>query len=207
MEHDPYYATSKKYTVVGVFTDNKNATAPPYFTEKGIPTFCLDVDDFYAPFGVRPKKDPDFKIREEYCKQVYEMIKDLDFDLILFSGFDLLITKSLIDPYPKQIINEHPADVRPQENGKPKYAGLHDKPVQLAIDAGEKVLYSSVIFVEGTEADTGAIVCVYDEEGVTVDTQQFTTTQHREQLKPFGGKSIQKALHMICDEEIAIGVE
>ncbi|WP_292470307.1 phosphoribosylglycinamide formyltransferase [Methanolobus sp.] len=93
--------------------------------------------------------DPsDYSDRQEYEKEMLEVLKDNDVNLLLLAGYMRLIGKDLISAYRNRIINIHPALL-------PSFKGLHAQ--QQAFDYGVKVSGCTVHFVD-EGMDTGPII-------------------------------------------------
>lgn len=114
-----------------------------------------DVDDAYALERARNHGindvfiDPsEFPNKQEYEKEMLEVLTDNEVDLILLAGYMRLIGKDLIAAYRNRIINIHPALL-------PSFKGLHAQ--QQAFDYGVKVSGCTVHFVD-EQMDTGPII-------------------------------------------------
>ncbi|WP_340819849.1 phosphoribosylglycinamide formyltransferase [Methanolobus sp. WCC4] len=114
-----------------------------------------DVEDAYALERARKHGitdvfvDPsDYSNKQEFEKEILEVLKDNDTDLILLAGYMRLVGKDLISAYRNRIINIHPALL-------PSFKGLHAQ--QQAFDYGVKVSGCTVHFVD-EGMDTGPII-------------------------------------------------
>lgn len=104
----------------------------------------------------------DFSNKQDYEKDILEVLKDNDVDLILLAGYMRIVGKDLIAAYRNRIINIHPALL-------PSFKGLHAQ--QQAFDYGVKVSGCTVHFVD-EGMDTGPIIiqkCVPVLDTDTVD--------------------------------------
>jgi phosphoribosylglycinamide formyltransferase 1 len=191
----------KNYEIVGLITDNKNASGIKFIEDKiGLATYVFDIKDFYKRHGHDSIKDQNLRIK--YFDEILPILKFMEPDLILLSGFMLKISTPFLNEFKNRIINVHPADLRIlDEDSKPKYRGLNV--VKKAIDEGEKLLYSTIHFVD-EEVDCGRIICV-SPEPVTVEPDK-SPDYHQELMKfSCDGHAYQKALQMICSGEVVIG--
>lgn len=162
-DHDPDF--EKTYTVVGGFTDNKDASGTNLFKK----TIAYDYGDWCA----RKKcKKSNMAMRDKYFEEVISMLPK-DIDLILLSGFMLKITEKFLKVYPNRIINVHPAKLDiVGDDKKPKYRGKDV--VKMAMDSGDKETFSTVHFVTG-DVDCGPVIAVSEglavKEGVSPEEQ------------------------------------
>jgi phosphoribosylglycinamide formyltransferase-1 len=126
-----------------------------YIKDARIAVVISDVGDAYALERARKHGitdvfiDPsDYASKHEYEKEMMEVLKDNDTDMILLAGYMRLIGKELIVAYRNRIINIHPALL-------PSFKGLHAQ--QQAFDYGVKVSGCTVHFVD-EGMDTGPII-------------------------------------------------
>ncbi|MDG6244531.1 MAG: phosphoribosylglycinamide formyltransferase [Methanolobus sp.] len=126
-----------------------------YIRDARIAVVISDVGDAYALERARKHGitdvyiDPsDYASKQEYEKEMMEVLKDNDTDLIILAGYMRLIGKELIVTYSNRIINIHPALL-------PSFKGLHAQ--QQAFDYGVKVSGCTVHFVD-EGMDTGPII-------------------------------------------------
>ena len=151
MEQDPNF--NKTYEIIGCFCDNKAA--------KGITMYenvtMVDYTDWRRQRKLRTNR----ATREIFFAEVVApIIADQHIDLMIMSGFMMLVPKTFLDIYPRRIINIHPADLGIiGEGGKRKYTGANA--VQLAMDAGERITSSTIHFAE-EEPDAGEIIWISD---------------------------------------------
>ncbi len=199
IENDPNY--SKNYEFVFALTDKKDAHGVSYFEEKEIP--CMEVG--IKQFNVRNSyfgkvRDIPNDIRRAYFTHIQHIIRQLEPDLILLSGFMLKIVAPLLGYCP--IINVHPADLRiKKEDGTPKYTG--GDAVTLAINAGETSTASTIHVVE-EKVDEGRII--YVSQPLLVQPE-VSVTEHQERMKTFcDGPAYREALAMICSGEFKFNV-
>ncbi len=126
-----------------------------YIGNARISVVISDVGDAYAlerahDHGITDVFiDPaDHSNRQEHEKEIMEVLKDNDVDLVLLAGYMRLIGKDLISSYRNRIINIHPSLL-------PSFKGLHAQ--QQAFDYGVKVSGCTVHFVD-EGMDTGPII-------------------------------------------------
>lgn len=110
------------------------------------------------PYAVYNKKEyADISVMYE---QIIQELKAVQTDYILLAGYLNILTKNIVDAFPKRIINIHPSLI-------PKYCGMGYygmKVHEAVIINGEKISGATVHFVD-EGADTGEIIA---QETVTV---------------------------------------
>jgi phosphoribosylglycinamide formyltransferase-1 len=190
-EKDENY--EKNYQIVCGISNKKDTKGEKFCKEKDIPFIELNTKHFCLRHGFNGKlKDMPTEIRENYFKEMLNLIKPFNPDIILLSGFMLEITEPLLSYCP--IINVHPADLRIiGKDGKPKYTG--DDAVSLAIEDGQQYTASTIHFVE-KEVDCGKIIWVSEplffEKGITIP-------EHQEKMKTMcDGPAYREALRILC---------
>ena len=94
---------------------------------------------------ISPKK---FKTKEEYEKEILRILKDRDVDLICLAGYMRIIGRTLLEAYPKKIINIHPSLL-------PAFKGAHA--IRDAFEYGVKVFGVTIHYVDET-LDGGEII-------------------------------------------------
>lgn len=125
--------------------------------ENSIPVVTYSYSHWCYQNNVHRK---DLSRRREYYDIVTSLINNYPPDLILCSGFMLLITDPLLSTYQNSIINVHPAPLSIlDEEGNRKYTGDHA--VQLMLDAGEIKVASTVHYMNA-QPDQGPIICQSD---------------------------------------------
>lgn len=122
-------------------------------------------------FVFRPK---DYAAREDYEREILQMLQEKQVDLIVLAGYMRLITSVLVSPYEGRMINIHPSLL-------PSFPGLNA--VEQALEHGVKVTGVTVHFVDGG-MDTGPIIAqapVPIREGETIEEleQRIHETEHR----------------------------
>ncbi|WP_406670696.1 phosphoribosylglycinamide formyltransferase [Methanolobus sp. ZRKC4] len=155
-----------------------------YIQNAAIKVVISDVEDTYALERARNHGisaifiDPsDFSNKQDYEKDILEVLKDNDVDLILLAGYMRIVGKNLIAAYRNRIINIHPALL-------PSFKGLHGQ--QQAFDYGVKISGCTVHFVD-EGMDTGPIIlqkCVPVLEGDTADSLSARILEQEHKILP-----------------------
>lgn len=195
MENDPEYG--KTYIFVGAFTNNHNASGVKYFNDKDMDVFYVDSKEFLKKHSVNKFDD---ELREEYFKEViYLMEMTDDPDLILFSGFMLIVSKVLLEQY--KILNVHPANLSIGDSvtGKRKYVGA--KAVKLAYADGVETMNSTAHYLhpDPNQIDAGEIVAISSPHEVNY---QITWQENQEIMKTTcDGPVLIRAMEIVCSDE------
>jgi phosphoribosylglycinamide formyltransferase-1 len=194
VENDPNYG--KRYVFVGAFCDRDGVTGITYCRDADIP-IPVDVIDYRAWIRRNNVSYNDLQARAVYFTQVLDLVRKYKPDIILCSGFMLVITSNFVAAYPNRILNVHPANLaKLGEDGKPVYAGTKDA-VQSAIAAGDKCTRST-IHVLTDDVDLGPAVTFSDWLAVAPDRDAKC---HQEAMKVHcDGPGYAAALAMICDD-------
>lgn len=97
--------------------------------------------------------DPKNKTRQEYDKELAELIKNKDVDLVCLIGYMRILSPEFVREFPRKIINVHPA-LMPKFSG-PGYFGanVHEE----VLKAGETESGCTFHFVD-EGVDTGEII-------------------------------------------------
>ena len=193
LDNDPNL--NVKYQFVGAFTDRKEAVGIELARHAGIPVEILDYREFIKE---RRAKFSDMIARREYFAQVIEKIAKWQPDILMQSGFMLIVTEPLLSQYKHRILNVHPADLTIlDEHGRRRYVGLDA--VTKAIQAGEKSTRSTIHLVT-EEADAGPIVLLSDPLPVEPGVDPKA---HQEKMKwACDGPAYQKTLELIVGGRI-----
>jgi phosphoribosylglycinamide formyltransferase-1 len=129
---------------VTICTDQTKSNAYYLSQYYGLNYFCLEG-------SVRSAEE-----REAYFQQLANYLHALKIDTLIYAGFMKISPSFFIDEFPG--INVHPADLTiKQENGKPRYVGMHA--IRDAIQGGEIYLASTAHVVD-TETDCGVPIMV-----------------------------------------------
>lgn len=193
LESDPNLGDD--YEIVGAFTDREDASGIELTRRAGIP---VEIFSFKRYLEARGAKRSDPETRQAYFTEVLQRIKPWEPDVLMLSGFMLIVTDPLLSAYRPRILNVHPADLRAVgERGRRKYVGMDA--VAQAIRAGEKSTRSTVHLVT-EEVDGGPILVVSDplevEPGVS-------PKEHQERMKwACDGPAVQRALRLIAEGRV-----
>lgn len=192
IENDPHY--TKTYSFAMGMTDNKDASGRSYLEDCGIP--CIPAD-FHAWRRDNDVSYGDTHSREEYFAIYDQFIKAYKADIILLSGFMLIITPPLLGAY--HILNVHPSGLHIlDENGKRKYTGADA--VTDAINAGETQTFSTIHLLN-EEVDGGPIVTISD----PLAYRGGSVADHQERMKTLcDGPAYATALKMITSGDYTL---
>ncbi len=198
LDHDPN--CSSKYQFVGSFCNVQSASGVLLAKEAGIPTEILDYQQFIRE---RKAKFSDPATRRAYFERVVKLIEPWKPDIIIHSGFMLIVTEPYLSHFKHRILNVHPADLSIlDEKGRRKYAGLHV--VEKAFEAGESATRSTIHLVtEGV--DEGPIVTI--SEPLAIEPG-ISPKAHQEKMKwACDGPAFQRALELIADGRVWIDLD
>jgi len=121
-----------------VISNRPQAPALERAKAKNIPSFCIEPRKFGSWPSCRPS----------YEKQVVEVLKAHEVELVVLAGYDRLVGPCILEAFPMRVINIHPALL-------PSFPGLHAQ--KMALDYGVKVAGATVFFVDPT-VDGGPII-------------------------------------------------
>jgi folate-dependent phosphoribosylglycinamide formyltransferase PurN len=198
LENDPNLG--EKYEIVGAFTDREDASGIELAKRAGIPVEIFSFKQYREARGAK-RSDPE--TRRAYFTEVVQHIETWEPDVLMLSGFMLIVTDPLLSVYRHRIVNVHPADLRVlDERGWRKYVGMDA--VAQAIRAGEKFTRSTVHLVT-EEVDGGPILAVSDpleiEPGVSPE-------EHQERMKwACDGPAYERALRLIAEGRVWVDGE
>jgi len=147
------------FEVVGIFSDNPNSKAVETAINENIPYKSIDIKEYYKNAGA-PLKDR--AIRAKYDAEAYELIRELNADIIILSGYVWAITDIIIDNY--LVINVHPGDLSVMKDGKRLLAGHNG--IQETFDANMDYICSASHIVNNN-IDAGPILVI--SEKIPVD--------------------------------------
>ena len=109
----------------------------------GVPLVLHSIRRFCAR-GRRPLSD--LAARGDYDRESAELVEVWRPDLILLSGYLLVLTRPMLEAYPNRLVNIHGSDLTALGPcGEPRYLGL--RAVEEAILAGEKETRATAHFV------------------------------------------------------------
>ena len=142
------------FRVAVIFTDAPESSAASALGAKyRIPVESLDIRRFYAENGegdIRLTTVKRRELRRQWSGKVWELLRPYNVGFAVFAGFvplNQLPEKLLcLNVHPGDLTVESPAGVR-------RYAGLHCRPVEMAILDGNPALRSSVILVQSTKGN------------------------------------------------------
>jgi phosphoribosylglycinamide formyltransferase-1 len=131
--------------------------------------------------GSIPRNCPE---RVEYEQRLCALIENRiggEPDLVCLAGYDQWLSDFIVDKYYPRILNVHPGDTTKG------YNGLHWVPSAKAILAGDKVIRSSLFFVDKGE-DTGPVL---------VQSKPVNISKTIDKLPSGGREELSKGLHEI----------
>ena len=117
-----------------VFCDQPEAYVLTRAQKRKIPVVCFSPSDFPS--------------RGQYEEQVLKHLKEHRIDLIVLAGYLRIIGKTLLEAYPKRIVNIHPSLL-------PSFPGLHG--IEEAFHYGVKITGITIHYVD-SGVDTGPII-------------------------------------------------
>ena len=129
-----FFRNNKEVEIVNVVCNNPKAYAIERAKNLGIPVRMINKQEFNSP---------------EFTQ---EMV-DLNLDLIVLAGFLWKIPASLIQAYPRQIVNIHPA-LLPKYGGK----GFYGEHVHEAVVAAKEPFSGITIHYVNEVYDSGEII-------------------------------------------------
>ena len=122
------------YKIELVFSNKPNVYALKRASQNNIPTLTLDHKNF--------------KTRQEFDSTLSNILKKIDFDLIVLAGFMRILGREFIKKYENKIINLHPSLL-------PKYPGLntHEKVLE-----NKDKFHGATVHMVDEGLDTGKII-------------------------------------------------
>lgn len=102
----------------------------------------------------------DFSSKVDYENEIKRMMHEFDVELIVLAGYMRIVGLTLLEAFPKKIINLHPSLL-------PSFPGLHG--IQDAFDYGVKVSGITIHYID-EGVDTGPIIAQMPTEITTEDT-------------------------------------
>ncbi|MDX1543263.1 MAG: phosphoribosylglycinamide formyltransferase [Christiangramia sp.] len=130
-----YFQNSNKITVVAVLSNRRSAGALKKAHHLNVKALLFDQDAFYN------------------SKEVLNVLKDIDPDLIVLAGFLWLMPTNILEEFSERIINIHPA-LLPKYGGKGMYG---DRVHKAVIENKEKESGITIHYVN-TKYDEGEII-------------------------------------------------
>ncbi|MCM1388243.1 MAG: phosphoribosylglycinamide formyltransferase [Bacillus sp. (in: Bacteria)] len=168
--------------IVRVISNNRNAYALKRAQDAGIDALC-----------VSPKEYED---REQFHKAFLQAVNEKKPDLIVLSGFLVVLPEEMIKEYRNRIINIHPSLI-PSFCGKGFYGlTVHEK----VLERGVKVTGATVHFVdEGT--DTGPIII---QKAVAVEDDDTPEVLQRRVMEQAEWQILPQAVDLIANGQVTI---
>ena len=136
----------------------------------------------------------DYENSGDFDAALLKTLKDHNIDLVVLAGFLSVLGPSVIEAYPRRILNVHPALI-PSFCGPGMY-GL--RPHEAALARGCKVTGATVHFVN-EECDGGPILLQKAVDILPGDTPEVLQKRVMEQAE---WKLLPKAVAMICNGEV-----
>jgi len=154
-KHDPEF--EEAYEVVCVISDVPDVKGIAYAKEHGVPHHVLDYRKWCQDRGV---KRGDLESRNVYFSEMLTVLEQYKPDVLMLSGFMLILTRVILEAFAGRILNVHPAFLRIlNEFGKRKHRG--DDAVTSTMEAGDPT--GSTVHIVTEEPDGGPIVAESDE--------------------------------------------
>lgn len=198
LARDPHL--DERYSLVGALTDRVGASGIDAARRAGIPVEVLDYRAFVAARGTG-RADPE--ARRAYFGEVVRRLAPWRPDVLMLSGFMLVVTEPLLGAYRHRILNVHPADLTVVDaEGRRKYTGMDA--VAQAIAAGETHTRSTVHLVT-EEVDGGPIVAL--SEPLKVEPGS-SPQEHQERMKwACDGPAYRRALALVAGGRVRVDRE
>ncbi|MCD6500896.1 phosphoribosylglycinamide formyltransferase [bacterium] len=145
------------------------------------------IESFYFRLSDWQRKG---KSREDYNKELAEILKERKIDLVVMAGWDLVMDKNFLSQFPNKVINIHPSLC-------PAFPGLNAE--KQALDYGAKITGCTLHFVD-EGVDTGPIIF---QEAVKV-TPDDTIESLRKKIHKKEEKILCKAIKLFARNRIKI---
>lgn len=129
-----------------LFCDQKSAFVLERAAKYQVPTVSFSPKDFSSKF--------------DYENEIKRMMHEFDVELIVLAGYMRIVGLTLLEAFPKKIINLHPSLL-------PSFPGLHG--IQDAFDYGVKVSGITIHYID-EGVDTGPIIAQVPTEITAEDT-------------------------------------
>ncbi|MDO4617617.1 MAG: phosphoribosylglycinamide formyltransferase [Lachnospiraceae bacterium] len=165
-----------------VISNNPGAYALERAKNKGIDAVCIS-----------PKN---YETRDQFHEALLEKLQSYAPDLVVLAGCLVVIPESIVEAFPNQIINIHPALI-PSFCGTGCYGlKVHEK----VLERGAKVTGATVHFVDGG-TDTGPIILQK-----AVDVQEGDTPEilQRRVMEEAEWKIMPKAIDLIANGHVYV---
>ena len=125
-------------------------------TEIGVTLILSNKQDAYVHERAKKLGIPSFTFtKAEFADgtEILEILREYEIDFIVLAGFLLKVSKSLLEAYPRRIVNIHPA-LLPKHGGKGMYG---DRVHQAVLDAGETESGITIHYIN-EHYDEGSII-------------------------------------------------
>ena len=179
-----------------------------------LPVVEFSIREFYRNHGLKSislATEAGRQARELWTAELRQKLEKFAIDFIVLAGFEPL--SNITNDYP--CLNVHPGDLSVTDSrGTRLYVGLHSRPIEAAILAGEKSLRASVIIAQSfndadKDVDNGLLLGI--SQSMPIDFQGLTLEElkkikaNRPERKPVGGwKDELEALAMRSQNELKI---
>ena len=125
-------------------------------TEIGVTLILSNKQDAYVHERAKKLGIPSFTFtKAEFADgtEILGILREYEIDFIVLAGFLLKVSKSLLEAYPRRIVNIHPA-LLPKHGGKGMYG---DRVHQAVLDAGETESGITIHYIN-EHYDEGSII-------------------------------------------------
>ena len=146
------------------------------------------------PGYILPRKN--WPSNQAYTKALVSLLQEMGADMVVLAGFMTILTEEIVQAYPNNILNVHPALI-PSFCGKGAY-GLHVHEQALAY--GVKVTGATVHLVTA-EPDGGPIVLQKAIDILPWDTPE---TLQRRVMEECEWKLLPKAVDLLCRDNLKV---
>lgn len=137
-----------------------------------------------------------YKKRSDFSNAISEKLDQYRIDLIVFAGFNYILTDTLMRKYANRMINVHPALI-PSFCGKGFY-GLHTH--RAVLDAGVKITGATVHFVNEI-ADGGPIII---QKAVEVCEDDTPETLQKRVMENAEWIILPEAVNLFCNDRLIV---
>jgi len=138
----------------------------------------------------------DYKGRESFSRAIAKKFEEYAVDLVVFAGFNYILTESFLSKYENRMMNVHPALI-PSFCG-PGFYGLHTHEEVLA--SGVKLTGATVHFVTAV-ADGGPIILQKSVDVCEGDTPEILQRRVMEQAE---WVILPAAVSLFCEDRLSI---
>ena len=190
--HEAALARGCKVTGATVHFVNEECDGGPILLQKAVDILPGDTPEVLQKRVVVRRKD--YASSEDFDAALLKTLKEHHIDLVVLAGFLSVLGPSVIEAYPRRILNIHPALI-PSFCGPGMY-GL--RPHEAALARGCKVTGATVHFVN-EECDGGPILLQKAVDILPGDTPEVLQKRVMEQAE---WKLLPKAVAMVCSGEI-----